>query len=60
MRAARNVEALTADMDLAVRSVCDRIVVALAGSTLVELSSETARRASAQDWRPPPGSYLTG
>lgn len=42
VRAARNVEALTADMDLGVPTVRDRVVVGLAGSTLVELSSETA------------------
>jgi hypothetical protein len=41
-RAARAVEAFTAGMDLAVPSVCDRMVVALAGSTLVDLASDTA------------------
>ena len=42
VRAARAVEAFTAGMDLAAPSVRHRLVVALAGSTLVELSSDTA------------------
>jgi hypothetical protein len=42
VRAAHAVEAFTADMDLAVPPVCDRMVVALARSTLVELASDAA------------------
>jgi hypothetical protein len=42
VRAARTVEAFTEGMDLAVPAVRSRLVVALAGSSLVELSSETA------------------
>jgi hypothetical protein len=42
VRASRTVEAVASAMDLGEASVCDRIVTALAGSTLVELASDDA------------------
>lgn len=42
VRASRAIEAFTAGLDLSTPLVCDRVVIALAGSTLVELSSDAA------------------
>ena len=60
VRAARAVEAFTAGMDLAAPSVCDRMVVALAGFDPGRARERRRRpRASARDWRRC-HAYLTG
>jgi hypothetical protein len=59
VRAARAVETFTAGMDLAAQPTCYRMIVALAGSNLVELSSDTAAGALGARLAAVPG-HLTG